>query len=125
MQGETETDLKKSTLFNRAVAGINDTVAPKLLEAVEAGVAEEIESQCLAVTIKNVFGAPPPPEGTTGCGEDGECNIIVGYIVPGISFLSMYRMDFFPVYRNFEVRYLVPVHCIKSPDVSNYQFIKL
>ena len=81
LQGETETDLKKSTLFNRAVAGINDTVYPKLLEAVEAGVADEIENQCLAVTIKNVFGAPSPPEGTTGCGEDGQCTLVLGYVV--------------------------------------------
>lgn len=71
-QGETDTDLNKIKLFNRAVAGLQATMDPKLREAVEAGDEEQIEIQHLAVTLKNVFGAPEPPDGTAGCGEDGE-----------------------------------------------------
>lgn len=72
-KGEAETDLTGDESFDRAVVGLKATVFPEMREAVEAGVDEdEMENQYLKATIKNVFGAPPPPEGTTGCGEDGE-----------------------------------------------------
>lgn len=60
-------------MFDRAVVGLKATVFPEMRKAVEAGVADdEMENQYLKATISNVFRAPPPPEGTTGCGENGE-----------------------------------------------------
>lgn len=91
LQGETETDLSKEKLFNRALAGFHATIDAKLREAVEAGDEKEIETQHLAVTIKNVFGAPNPPDGTTGCGKDGEhCN---SHCVPRNVYISCYKVS--------------------------------
>lgn len=48
------------------------TIPPELRQAFETGAGDkELEDQFLATTIKNVFGAPAPPEGTTYC-YDGE-----------------------------------------------------
>eukprot|EP00903_Cladosiphon_okamuranus_P015483 g14294.t1 len=73
-QGEAETDLTPDQLFERAVAGLKATIVPELREALEAGADSAVtESLHLKIMLKNCFDAPAPPEGTTGCGEDGKC----------------------------------------------------
>lgn len=68
-----EAGLNQRQVFNRACAGPSATPPTKICKAIEAGDEDALRAvHETNLTLKNMWGAPPPPGGTTGCGPDGE-----------------------------------------------------
>lgn len=73
-QGDLETSLDEEEVFKRACVGLSATIPARVREAIEAGHEHGTlqDDKDGILTLKNVWSAPPPPEGTTGCGTDGK-----------------------------------------------------
>lgn len=72
-KGNLEAGLSQKQVFNRACAGLSATTPTKVREAIEAEDNNALQAANETnLILKNMWDAPPPPEGTTGCGPDGE-----------------------------------------------------